>query len=1002
MSLQSTFDHMSSSSIAPNSAAAAGDKKRAAPAIPLDWPVDAGSDDQHRSPTAHAHKKYASAQRHNMAVDPWLNPQHDDLADAAGFSSDQFAAALGQQAGAGSAKSEKEKLNEMGVQVPGQPNDEFFETQSDLPVVSRKLREKRAEIMGDMTPTDDQYIAAHSEYQNEAIEVIHDTLRTSQKIPEPLVQAHSWLCELHTQNLPQFFESPMMYDLDLFGNMILAHMNTLDILFGFGRWSSIGMLLLLSFSTCFTLKDGLRLNIVLCGAPSKGKSYLQEKVGSIMNPGVFRLRSYETARSKTAGGPDDMHVNYYDESTPAMVGGSRSGDKHADPVAEAINKSVLTTSIVRTRTILCFEGKRQRMEYVSTQHNVESKSLNDRIPSSDNNALAARHWFVHVASIPEQEIDSIINRCNQEDFDDELRPARNELKRHQQLFNMYHMLVEWYIRENVVHEPNMDAFKLYFARFNEAMQAQDLVMSDAKKHNQIELLARQLTVRYAVHVVFCSELTRDIRFDAGAGRYRDYFDVATQLIPMLDSYLVCTRSIAVYALSLARSLWDNPVVSQIIDAARDECLPARASWTHVFDGSCFETLVPQAAADGSQGQFVVALQSGPLAHVDRASCAPRSSLEPSPHAAAVVSIARANDIKFERRLQVDRRNEQPSISGTPDYNYIEITPESEQYLAGAVERLRAACKPTTPSKESVRRALEDLKDRDINAKILHMWPPSGQITAESAEHKKLRIIKVQRNTRAYDELQLNNKNGSRVFISTYALLNYRSLDDATAEALRSLPFQHSIAGRSLTSMPLRVAYTVDGANGAQTAVGDSGQQAFRVVEFKARAGEQMRVNRIDVLTPHLVRTIACSSLDNRSAVRTFEPPDGTTRPVRLIDEEPERLAFEKHGRRTGVSPQTAIAGYAPLLARAMFKARRRADGTVEAPYNYPQVVAEDIARHAALRRGDLREAATSPVSRSRTAANIDEDSSALIEAAEEGRWQTGDEQSLQAFLEESS
>jgi len=481
---------------------------------------------------------------------------------------------------AGSEMTEKERYNAEGRPYPGQSEEEFFCTQSDVYKLKCELGGLRKERMGNLKPGDERYSGALRSYQAEALERANDVFWTGKKLPDAYLLGRSWYKELGEKGKDKFFDERTTYHLDAFGNNMIRHTDRLNMLFSFGAWTEIALIIEVAYSTATAWQKDLVLNAVLAGMHSGGKSYLAKAMGSLLSPGIFRFINYQTAKTLNVGGAHDLYVNYFDELTEAMLG---VGKDVVGTEADSIRKAAMTDPVVRTMSIVCEDGQRKMLEFVSTHHNVNVGAYNNRLPDKDS-ATGARWWILPIDQIDAADEDSIVNRMNQT-VDDEVVKLREELAHKCRLINFYMMMVNYYIHVGVVVEPEMDAFHKYFVRFEHRMESHGYKLSDAKKYRQVKLVARQLTIRHATVMACFSDLTYDSRFDTASGKYRDFFDNATFYARLIQEFLCCTRAISIFTFSLCRSLWGNPVGCRIINAA------ARISLSHslaLFDDECFD------------------------------------------------------------------------------------------------------------------------------------------------------------------------------------------------------------------------------------------------------------------------------------------------------------------------------------------------------------------------------------------------------------------------------
>src|SRR3990172_4532905 len=247
----------------------------------------------------------------------------------------------------------------------------------------------------------------------------------------------------------------------------------------------------------------------------------------------------------------------------------------------------MTSPIVRTQTMIHDSEAKERISriFVSSHHGVWLGCYDGKIPEKES-ALFNRWFAAPIEHVDSADRESIVNRMNQ--IKDPDMPAINRGLLHAcRLVNFFVMIANYLIYVGALEEPCMDAFRYYTSRYMDRMNHNGYKLADAKKYCQLDVVARTLTVRYAVHMALFSDLTFKHRFNSATGKYKNFFDEPLYYIQILQSFLTCTRAITVFTFSLCRSLFGSPVTTRIVETLYRLRISPNIE---CFDESCFESL----------------------------------------------------------------------------------------------------------------------------------------------------------------------------------------------------------------------------------------------------------------------------------------------------------------------------------------------------------------------------------------------------------------------------
>jgi hypothetical protein len=476
-----------------------------------------------------------------------------------------------------------EELNAAGIIGPGQDPEDFKANCSDLHKMKRDFAiEKRKRLAG-LVPESAQYRQKLDEFVEWAVPIANETFFTSKKLPGPLISGVNWYRNLRNdESEPALFDETTVYETDQFSTMILRQEERFRVMFNPGPWMEAMMLTYYSYLSSASYTNDLGLNVVICGPPSAGKSYITQRVATLFPPGTVRNTSAMTAKSFNTGGcSDEMYVNLMDEVSKFMIG---ADDRERGSDFESILKRIMTMPYTETQA---FSGEKDTVRrethiHYATHYGTFSGCYDGKLPNNSS-PLGLRWTMITVNTIEPNSPDSIIDRVNAQK-DPEVEKVKAECLHVQKLVSFFVQLYSIYIYVGIMEEPCMNAFKQYFHMYRESMGALGFVMDNQKNYNKQHGVARPLTIMYAAHMSLFSDFTREERFKDG--KYVPFFDNPLYYIKVARAYLFSTRAIAAWTLSITRFTFGNPVGSQISSTVFRTKL---ARHIDLFDDSCFSS-----------------------------------------------------------------------------------------------------------------------------------------------------------------------------------------------------------------------------------------------------------------------------------------------------------------------------------------------------------------------------------------------------------------------------
>ena len=473
-----------------------------------------------------------------------------------------------------------EELMDLGIKPPTMDYVSYFAKISDVFATHLDVTKSRKLCLQGLRRGTQQYIDASKRFKLGAIEQCLNVLKTSKKLPASYVQA----IKQHNERSQHFFDITHYYkDLTFFGNCMALHRDRIGIARGSGEFTPLVQIIILLGCTVFSWKEAMRGHFAAIGLASGGKSHMLKTLMKFFPAGFVRNATYQTSKSLAVGGEVQCFIDLIDEFAAEDLG--MGNDNSKDGRNEAIAKQQMVDPRVSVQSIVTEEGQRTQREYASFMNTVKMGGYNGTV-TDEQNALAARFFKVDVSKTKPGRNDTVVNRVL-ETSDAEKNEVSEAVCEQEVMTNYYIMVLDFMIFCGAINDVNMNAFKMYARRVVESMHDRGYEVEDAKKINHMIMLARSLTLRHAIEVAFFSDLTYDLRRNED-GSYKRFDEIAVQLFMLAENYLVVTREISVYAITLCQTTWGAQLESAAIESARNATI---LHSLELFDEECYTSEV---------------------------------------------------------------------------------------------------------------------------------------------------------------------------------------------------------------------------------------------------------------------------------------------------------------------------------------------------------------------------------------------------------------------------
>ena len=379
---------------------------------------------------------------------------------------------------------------------------------------------------------------------------------------------------------------------------------------------------------------------------------------------------------------------------------------------------------------------------------------------------------------------TILERINALDKTDLQKKALERQKTNHRLVNFYIMLVEIYIKTGVIKDVDMTAYKMYQQSIFVSLKKRGFGISDPKRAKHIAELTRTMAVEYAVRLALMSELSFDDRVDEETFELVRFFDKPYDFVCNIEKLLVATRGMTVYVNTLCRSLFDNPVRSKLILAAKKLAV---GHIMEMFDDECFtdEILEGNKARSRRKKQAAAA-----------AAGAEEKGRKRGAEKAGVFSDTHKKNGRREKKMNAIFMMKKTANDETVNANYVEIRGEGVS-LAEVCRKLRNTAGGSI-SENNVEKVLGDMS-RELMKVDLFELDPSTMTIRNTGIKQEIAPVKIVRNTKALDPNGLFG-NGRRVFFATHLLINHHTFDEAMVASIKELGCNITVPGNCIVNI----------------------------------------------------------------------------------------------------------------------------------------------------------------------------------------------------------
>jgi hypothetical protein len=325
---------------------------------------------------------------------------------------------------------------------------------------------------------------------------------------------------------------------------------------------------------------GLHYNSIATGSAQTGKSFNLDMLAKLAIPGSVNTMMYASKKSQAVHGNQSDAIRVLHEVPQEMTGLDRGG-------GASFMKEAMTSNMMRAQVLtMDKDGNRRTERFECETIGTTHMAMNDEYGRLDD-ALKTR-----MAWTPMQE---------------KTRPGRNPIDLQGSLlsdfgralkrettreFNVQQFLmffVEKLIMARVVRDVNMKVADTVFGFVLKHMRtAYQVYVDAARSRARMRIVARLMTIAYAIQVVFHSEVSPLRRRGDD-----DEFEITLELVRELEEHLCCTEEIALFVFSLLKAEYVTPLESRITKTIEKV-------WGDQMESSyVVDTVVNDVGADGA-------------------------------------------------------------------------------------------------------------------------------------------------------------------------------------------------------------------------------------------------------------------------------------------------------------------------------------------------------------------------------------------------------------------
>ena len=303
----------------------------------------------------------------------------------------------------------------------------------------------------------------------------------------------------------------------------------------------------------------LRANILISGDAGRGKSYVFKMLEKLTPPGAIFSVSHQTANAhNTSQGMMDV-MEYQDEGNMLNFGMDLKGKvQHANTEF----KQLLVDQI---KQIYAFkvnnEGKRES-EYTIARHTTSvAISTNEGHPHRSTPAMSR---FIHYIVTEQHRADRKSTATSMDSEDSVPLAVKEATKSSYHLHYFYQYIVEKAIEAAVLPDVDMSVFDHSANIVFDELRKSHIPLPTHRTITKFKFLCRSLTILYAVHMEYFSELGRHHRVDEeGNPKKFDFLSLMDVI-----KWLVCSQEIFVFVMTLLENEFCSVHDTSVIDAIK--------------------------------------------------------------------------------------------------------------------------------------------------------------------------------------------------------------------------------------------------------------------------------------------------------------------------------------------------------------------------------------------------------------------------------------------------
>lgn len=821
--------------------------------------------------------------------------------------------------------------------------DEFLARRSvfrTFNIESRDMRKSRREHLIPDSAADRK---ACNEIRTIMLDRFVDALNNPDKerLPVPIVLG----LRQFEQMKNQFANAPIVQgDLDMFGNFMVSKVEVINKVFNCGEYTETLLVSYIAAKNGYSWNEKVSLMVLLSGSSSSSKTYTYECVRDMMLNGTFDQVTHATSLAMTGAEDNDMRVSTKDEVSAAELGGGATRamrEENANSVKINIEKSMATDKRVRVKALVNGDNGRETQRQTTSAIGSGLKATNASLPDRQS-AWMMRHWIRNVIRDPR-----LAEKVNA--YKDSARKNfESELLELERLENFYLAFFECAIYSGAVVDVDMSAHVAYMQRYQDKMGARGSALTNAKHISKVFLVARTLTISYAIAIGLFSDIMSPDRLASNPGleespyvRFFESRELLHKMVRRVERMAVCTRSISIFAFSLCRDMFVSELNdSTSVTLSRFAMTDAqRAIFAQHFDA---EKLENAKDVNGRAETVVVDhhAPAAPLVDYDAdtdasASDSAKRKQQTFARPAKSKTVAFCSDAHpkfFTHRTQVHGASARVSVN----YSYVEVVAARGDYVDMLAAKLRSVWSDSSkPSEGMIKSSLDEL----INTQMLFS---EYELCSDGMVHRTERSfrgpgIRMVSNSAGIDGGEGIGNGVRRYFVAVDLLLTKASGDEMICNSLLETGFEYTYEGRVLTSMPY-VDVVVRRSRNPKTGAVKTKRvtrryaSILRVITMKPTE-EAFLFRNENPITRRAVRDISSLSNDPR-----FQQSVAVTRNVAnsvqavTIDSEPETLSM--HNRLEQLCCESDLT--LPLvLERAARAARKRHESNGGTIHYYP-------------------------------------------------------------------